>query len=104
ARAHRLHLQRVAAARTRADPGFDASRIDDADADHRHVAALFLRDELPPHQSIDGRVDRFAAFVALGAADHDPDHDSRARILFAARFNYPDDGTDHFTAVEGGWF
>ena len=46
-------LQRVVAARSRADPDVDAARIDNADADHRHVAALFVRDELSPHQPID---------------------------------------------------
>ena len=33
-----------------ADPRFRAQGVDDADVHHRHVASLFLRDELPAHQ------------------------------------------------------
>ena len=51
-----LHLQRLDAARSRADPGCDVARIDHADVHHRHVAALFLCDELSAHQPVDGAV------------------------------------------------
>src|SRR5665213_394865 len=88
----------------RADPTIDASRFDNADADHRHVAALFLCHELSPHQPIGGRVDRLSASVALGAAEHDPAHDGCAWVLFTARFDHPDDGADYFTAVAGRKF
>ena len=51
-------LQHLAAEAARADHGHDDPRIDHADADHRHVAALFLRDELPAHQPVGGDLDR----------------------------------------------
>ena len=43
-------VRRLAAARPGADPRVDAQGVDDADADHRHVAAVLVRDELPAHQ------------------------------------------------------
>ena len=46
----RNHLLRLEAERPAADPRRDAARIDHADVDHRHVAPLLLRDELPAHQ------------------------------------------------------
>ena len=55
--------------RSRTDPGIDVARVDNADADHRHVAALFVRDELSSHQPVDRRMDRIAAPFALGPAD-----------------------------------
>ena len=53
--ADRGDLQRVAAERPRADPEIDDPRIHHADDDHRHVAALFLRDELSAHLAIGRR-------------------------------------------------
>ena len=53
--ADRADLQRVAAERSGADPEIDHPRIHHADDDHRHVAALFLRDELSAHLAIGGR-------------------------------------------------
>ncbi len=49
-------LQRLVAARAQADPGFDIAGIDHADVHHRHVAALFLCDELSAHQPVHGAV------------------------------------------------
>ena len=43
-----------------------------ADDDHRHVAALFLRDELSAHLAIGGEADRRHASAALGIAGRDP--------------------------------
>ena len=45
-------LQRVAAERSVADHEVDHPRFHHADDDHRHVAALFLRDELSAHLAI----------------------------------------------------
>jgi C4-dicarboxylate transporter DctM subunit len=59
--AHRHHLRRVAAVGRLSDPHRDLTRIDDADDDHRHVAALFLRDELSAHFAIGGAGHRRAA-------------------------------------------
>ena len=64
----RADLQHLAAQAARADHGQHDPRIDHADADHRHVAVLLLRDELPAHQPVGGDLDRGAAPVALGAA------------------------------------
>ena len=50
--ADRRDLQRVAAERSGADPEVDHPRFHHADDDHRHVAALFLRDELSAHLAI----------------------------------------------------
>ena len=47
-------LQRMAAERPVADPEIHHPRIHHADDDHRHVAALFLRDELSAHLAIGG--------------------------------------------------
>ena len=67
-----VDLRRLAPARPRADPVVDAARIDHADDDHRHVAALFLRDELPAHLAVGGAGDRRAAALEMGAAGGDP--------------------------------
>ena len=45
-------LQRVAAERSGADPEVDHPQFHHADDDHRHVAALFLCDELSAHLAI----------------------------------------------------
>jgi TRAP-type mannitol/chloroaromatic compound transport system permease large subunit len=50
--ADRRGLRRLAAEGPVADPDLDDQGIDHAAADHRHVAALFLRDELPAHQPV----------------------------------------------------
>ena len=92
-------LQRVDAARAQPDPGGDAARIHHADAHHRHVAALFLRDELPAHQPVGRAVDRRAASVALGAARRHPGDGGGARLLPAAGVDHPDDRADHPAAA-----
>jgi TRAP-type C4-dicarboxylate transport system permease large subunit len=48
------------------------SRVDHADAHHRHVAAVLLRDELPAHQPERRAVDRRAAPVRSGCCSRDP--------------------------------
>src|SRR5207237_1100347 len=83
------HLQGVAAARCRAHPRGDAEGIDHADDDHRHVAAVLVRHELPAHQPVDGRMDRRHAPLALGSAGRHPRHGDRARFLPAARLPLP---------------
>ena len=70
--ADRGDLQRVAAERPVADPEIHHPRIHHADDDHRHVAALFLRDELSAHLAIGGRSHRRHASAALGIAGRDP--------------------------------
>ena len=56
--ADRDRVRRLAPARPEADPRVDAEGVDDADADHRHVAAVLVRDELPAHQPGGGQLDR----------------------------------------------
>ena len=55
ARPDRGDLRRLAPEGRQPDPHRDAAGIDHADADHRHVAPLRLRDELPAHLAIGGR-------------------------------------------------
>ena len=43
-------------------------RIDNADVHHRYVASLLLRDELPAHQPVGGRVDSRDASIQVGAS------------------------------------
>ncbi len=64
--ADRRDLRRLAVPGRQPDPDRDAAGIDHADADHRHVAALRLRDELPAHLASGRAGDRGDAAVAAG--------------------------------------
>ncbi len=82
--AYRTGLQRLAPIGSETDPRFDHPRIDDADVHHRHVAAVFVRDELPAHQPVGGGVDRLAAPVEMGLARRAADLRRHTRLLSAA--------------------
>ena len=82
----------------------DDPRFHHADDDHRHVAALFLRDELPAHLAVGGAGDHRHAPAALGVAGRDPRDGGRARLLPAAGVDHPDDGADHPAAAARGAF
>ncbi len=97
--ADRADLQRLAAFGSRADPEIDHPRIHHADDDHRHVAAVFLRDELSAHLAVGRGVDRGDAPAALGIAGGDPGHGGGARLLPAAGVDHPDDRADHPAAA-----
>src|SRR5262249_26199095 len=100
--ADRIDPQRVDATRFGADSHRHATGVHYAHDDHRHVAAVFLRDELPAYQPIDGAVDRFVGALALGAARGDPADGHRARFLPPTGVHHPDDGTDHPASAQGG--
>ena len=59
-------LQHLAAQAARADHGQHDPRIDHADADHRHVAVLLLRDELPAHQPVGRRAGSWRSSCRAG--------------------------------------
>ena len=76
--ADRRGLPGLAAEGPGADPHLDHQGIDHAAADHRHVAVLLLRDELPAHQPVGRAVGGRHAPVALAAAGGDPADGDRA--------------------------
>src|SRR5215468_2551503 len=96
---HCNDLQRLEAARARADPRLHPEGIDDADVHHRHVAALFVRDELSPHQPVDRGVDRLPASIALGAVVRDPGDGGGSRILSPSGIHHSHDRADHPAAA-----
>ena len=88
--------------RSGADPEIDDPRIHHADDDHRHVAAVFLRHELPAYLAIGRGIDRRDAPAAMGIAGGDPGHGGHARLLPAAGVDHPDDCADHPAAAARG--
>ena len=95
----RHDLQRMAAIRPRADHAIDDRPVHHADDDHRHVAALFLCDELSAHLAIGCGIGHRHAFAALGIAGRNPGAGGRARLLPAAGVDHPDDRADYPAAA-----
>src|SRR5581483_12338851 len=97
----RHDLQRMAAVRPGSDHAIDDRPVHHADDDHRHVATLFLRDELSAYLAVGCGIDHRDAFAALGIAGGNPGAGGRARLLPAAGVDHPDDRADHPAAAEG---